>query len=285
MTAWRKGRRVLSASLVFACAAPAGAQAPMPIFDTHLHYSEAAWNAYPPAEVVAVMDRAGVARALVSSTPDDGTLKLYAADATRFVPELRPYRGDVGAGTWTADAATPGYLAERLKRGIYVGIGEFHLFDAAAAGSEVVRAAARLAVDGGLLLHVHADAAPVEALFRVEPKLRILWAHAGFTSPPAEVGRMLEAYDNLSAELSFRAGDVAPGGRLDQVWRELLLRHAERFMIGTDTYVTGRWGQYEALIAEHRRWLEQLPRETAAAIAYGNAVALFGDGGRRELAR
>ena len=47
-------------------------------------------------------------------------------------------------------------------------------------------------------------------------------------------------------------------------------------MVGSDTYVTSRWGSYAELIAEHRRYLDLLPPETAKAIAWGNAVRLFG---------
>ena len=47
-----------------------------PIFDTHLHYSQDAWGLFSPQEIVALMDQAGIYRALVSSTPDDGSLML-----------------------------------------------------------------------------------------------------------------------------------------------------------------------------------------------------------------
>ena len=49
-------------------------------------------------------------------------------------------------------------------------------------------------------------------------------------------------------------------------------------MVGTDTYATGRWDAYGDLIEEHRRWLAQLPRDVAEAIAWGNAARLFGAG-------
>jgi predicted TIM-barrel fold metal-dependent hydrolase len=62
-------------------------------------------------------------------------------------------------------------------------------------------------------------------------------------------------------------------------------KHPGRFMIGTDTYVTSRWGSYLELIEEHRAWLGQLPRDVAEKIAYRNAVSLFGAGGRSELSR
>ncbi len=56
------------------------------------------------------------------------------------------------------------------------------------------------------------------------------------------------------------------------------MRHADRFMIGTDTYVPSRWDIYGALIDEHRRWLARLPPTVAEAIAHGNAARRFGPG-------
>ena len=46
----------------------------LPIFDTHIHYSQPDWQVFTPERILAILDRAGVRRALVSSTPDDGTL-------------------------------------------------------------------------------------------------------------------------------------------------------------------------------------------------------------------
>ncbi len=268
---------------------PAAAADRLPIFDTHMHYSREAWGSYGPGRIMDTLDAAGVARALVSSTPDDGTLLLYRHDKDRIVPILRPYHGDVNAANWTRAPGIVAYIEERLRRGIYRGIGEFHLFDEGDARSAPVRRVVALAVARDIVLHVHAGAGPVRALFAVDPKVKVLWAHAGMSTPPEVVGELLERYPGLSTEVSFRAADIAPalqnpgghppGGRLGKAWRVLFLRHPDRFMIGTDTYVTGRWDTYGGLIEEHRRWLAQLPGEVARAIAYGNAVARFGAGG------
>src|SRR5262245_11046986 len=64
----------------------------LPIFDTHLHYSAPDWAEYPEARILGILQQAGIKRALVSSTPDDGTIKLYQKDPQRIVPILRPYR-------------------------------------------------------------------------------------------------------------------------------------------------------------------------------------------------
>ena len=86
----------------------------------------------------------------------------------------------------------------------------------------------------------HADAAVVEALFLKRPDLKILWAHAGFFESAAVVGRMLDRYPALWTELSYRAVHIMPGGALEAEWKALLIRHADRFMIGTDTWAVDR---------------------------------------------
>lgn len=269
--------------LLWALPAMAAAEKRLPIFDAHMHYSHGAWDMFPPAAVVGKMDAAGVPRALVSSTPDDGTLTLFRRDAGRFVPELRPYRTGVTLTNWFRDPGVPDYLAERLKRGVYRGIGEFHLFDETEARTPQLRRVIALAVEYDILLHVHTGAAPVLALFAVEPKLKILWAHAGMSTPPELIGKLLDRHQRLWAELSFRAGDIAEDDTVAPAWRALFERHPDRFMIGTDTYRAFRWDVYAELVDEHRAWLDLLPRELAEAVAYRNAVRLFGAGGRKAL--
>src|SRR5437660_12660227 len=82
-------------------ATPLRAQSPdLPIFDTHIHYSAPDWAEYPPDRILGILQKAGVKRALVSSTPDDGTLTLYQKDPNRVVPTLRPYRPPKHIGPW-----------------------------------------------------------------------------------------------------------------------------------------------------------------------------------------
>ena len=65
---------------------------PLPIFDAHIHYSHDAVEYVPPEEVAKILRDAGVKKALVSSSDDDGTQKLKAAAPEIVVPALRPYR-------------------------------------------------------------------------------------------------------------------------------------------------------------------------------------------------
>ncbi len=257
----------------FAAAAPR-----LPLFDTHVHYSRGAWEVYSPKRILKKLAAAGVKRALVSSTPDEGTLMLYEADPRRIVPNLRPYRVSGDMSRWAWDGEVLAYVTKRIKRGIYKGIGEFHLFEDRDAASPYIKKLARIAVERNIALQVHSGAGPVNVLFSHTPKLKILWAHAGMSEPPGVVGKLLDRYANLWAGVSFRGGDIAPGGKLDPEWRALFLRHPDRFVYGTDTYITERWESYGALVAAHRAWLGQLPRKIAEGIAHRNAVRLFGAG-------
>ena len=83
---------------LFAGAATAAER--LPIFDAHIHYNRDAWEAYEPDKVIELLDAAGVPRALVSSTPDDGTLMLFEAAPDRVVPILRPYRSSRDRADW-----------------------------------------------------------------------------------------------------------------------------------------------------------------------------------------
>ncbi len=228
---------------------------------------------------------ADVVRALVSSTPDDGTLALRQAAPNRVAPLLRPYRGDISLGNWTRDPNLMAYVEERLALGSHLGIGEVHVADPSQLETPQMAALIDLAARRGLFLQVHSGAAPIRALFAADPSLKILWAHAGMSEPAEVVGEMLDRYGHLWTETSFRAGDILNGDTIDPSWRKLFLRHSDRFLIGSDTYVPGRWAEYTAIIAAHRAWLAQLPGDVAKAIAYGNAVRLLGDGGLPELAR
>ena len=262
---------------LLAVGVPLRAQEKMPIIDTHVHYSRPAWDVFAPPVILEKLEQAGVVRALVSSTPDDGTLALYRADPKRIVPVLRPYRTRADMADWFASDAVLDYMKGRLAGGPYVGIGEFHLNGAANAGTPQIREIARLAVARNLMLHAHSDAEAVRALFEVEPRLRIHWAHSGF-APAAAVGEMMDRYRRLTADVSFRAGEINSGGVLDPVWRDLLIRHKDRFMIGTDTYINSQWDAYGELIADHRDWLGKLPGDVAEAIAHENAEREFGIG-------
>jgi Amidohydrolase len=247
--------------------------ADLPIVDAHIHYSHDAWSVVPPKEAVALLRKAGVKRALVSSSDDEGTQKLVAEAPDLIIPELRPYRKRGDIGTWARDEAIITYVEERLRKHRYVAIGEFHLYGADAE-LPVPRRIVQLAKQYGLMLHAHSDADAVERLFRQDPEARILWAHAGFERPE-RVREMLRQHRNLWADLAFRT-DHAAGGKLTPEWREVFLEFPDRFMVGTDTFVPERWHYVSEHAAWSRGWLADLPPDVAERIAWKNGEAILG---------
>jgi hypothetical protein len=247
---------------------------PLPIFDAHIHYSHDAWETVPVQDAIAILRKAGVKRALISSSGDDGQQRLYAAAPDLVVPELRVYRNRGEIGTWFRDETLIPYLEQRLAKYRYAGIGEFHLYGADA-DLPVPRRMVQLAKKYSLFLHAHSDVEAVERLFKQWPQARILWAHAGFERPE-RVAEMLRKHKNLWADLAFRTDQAS-----DPAWRSVFLQHADRFMVGTDTFTPERWHYVPEHAEWSRRWLANLPRDVAERIAWKNGESLFGSFSQR----
>jgi len=273
----RRGRAAavrLSLLAALACpAVPVAAQVPLPIFDAHLHYSHDAWERLPPKEAVALLRQAGLKRALVSSSSDEGTQKLYAEAPDLVLPSLRPYRSRGEIGSWIRDPTVVDHLESRLQRYRYVAIGEYHVYGADA-DLPVVRRVVQLAREHKLFLHSHSDADAIERQFRQDPDARILWAHSGFDAPE-KVREMLRKHKNLWCDLAFRS-DHATMGRVDEGWRAAFLEFPDRFLVGTDTFTPERWHYVVEHARWSRQWLADLPPAVAERIAWKNGEALFG---------
>ena len=271
---------MISAGLLLVAASPlAAADTPAfdgPVFDTHMHYSRDAWGVYSPRDVLEKMDKANVSAALVSSTPDEGTMKLFDFAPARVVPGFRPYRTSGDRARWYKNPDLLAYNKLRLASRRHMVFGEVAIHVPENLETPEMAEYLSIAAEQGMVLHPHTYADVVELLFKKLPEQKILWAHAGFAEPPSVVARMLDRYPNLWAELSFRAEHIMPDDELDPEWRDLLIRHAGRFTVGSDTWEIDRWGVYKGLIGEHRSWLGKLPRDVAEKIAFRNAEALFG---------
>ena len=268
----RAMRKLLT--LVFLLAVPDVARAAdLPIFDAHIHYSHDAVLATPPKEAVAILRKAGLKRALVSSSDDAGTQKLLAEAPDLIVPALRPYRTRGDVGTWAKDDAVMRYVEELLRKHTYAAIGEFHLYGADA-DLPIPRRIVQLAKQHGLFLHAHSDVDAIERIFQQDPGARVLWAHSGFERPDT-VREMLRAHKNLWADLAFRS-DQGSGNKVTPEWREAFLEFPDRFMIGTDTFVPERWHYVLENAAFSRGWLSDLPADVAERIAWKNGETLFG---------
>jgi len=246
--------------------------AELPIFDAHVHYSHDAWENLPPKDAIAILRRAGVVRALVSSSGDEGTQRLVAEAPDLVLPSLRPYRTRGDIATWVRDESVVAFLEDRLARQRYVAVGEFHLYGADA-DLPVPRRMVALAREHRLVLHAHSDTDAIERLFKQDPAARILWAHSGFDSPDA-IRAMLARHRNLWCDLAFRS-EPGGDGKVPAEWRALFTDFPDRFMVGTDTFTPERWHYIVEHAAWSRAWLADLPPPLAERIAWRNADALF----------
>ncbi len=267
--------RRVSALVLSTCwlAALSASAAELPIFDAHVHYSHDAVELTSPKQAAAILRKAGLKSALVSSSGDEGTQQLLAEAPEIVIPSLRPYRTRGETSSWVRDETVVAFLEDRLRRHRYAAIGEFHLFGADA-DLPVPRRMVALAKQHRLVLHAHSDADAIERLFAQDPQARVLWAHSGFDRPE-KVAEMLRKHKNLWADLAYR-NEHGSGGKVAPEWRKLFTEFPDRFMVGTDTFTPERWHYLVEHASWSRAWLTDLPKPLAERLAWRNGQALFG---------
>jgi hypothetical protein len=256
----------------------AQAQQQIEIFDTHLHYNQEPKPFYTLDQVREVFRRNGIIGIVATSRPNKGTRELVDAKwpELKVVPFIRPYRVRNDMQTWFNDPTIFELIKEEYARGYYRGIGEFHIYGKSAQ-SDWVKRMVDFAVERSLFLHAHCDEEALLILFGHNPKAKIIWAHTGFSVPPARVAELLDQHkDALWGELSYRSGITGGDGKLTSEWRDLFARYSDRFLLGSDTWINERWFGYDTIFKEYRGWLANLPADQAQRIASGNALRLFG---------
>ncbi len=244
----------------------------LPIFDAHIHYSHDAVTLVPPEEAVRALREAGLRKALVSSSDDNGTQLLFAAAPDLIVPSLRPYRRRGEISTWMHDPTVIDYVEANLADNSYFAIGEFHAY-----GDDiktpVLQRIIALAREHNLLLHAHSDADAIDLIFETDPDALMLWAHSGFAQPET-VREVLARHDNLWADLAFR-NDQSSGGRVADDWLPVFEAFPDRFMVGTDTFAPERWYYVKDHADFSREWISSLPEDLVDRIAYRNAEEMI----------
>lgn len=195
-----------------------------PLFDTHLHYSDEAFAAFPIDDVLARMQRSGVRAVVANSRPNDGTVALAAAPqaaaaGVTVVPFVHLYRNRTDYTGWFADETFYTMVQQQLAAGTNVGpfkgIGEFHLYDSANADGAVARKLMLLAQKKHLAVLAHVDDDAIDRLLRHAPRAQLMWAHTGIGGAPvARVRALLARYPLLMGELSYRPGLSDADGHL-----------------------------------------------------------------------
>lgn len=90
-------------------------QAGMSLIDAHLHYNAADEDAHTPHLVLESLERNGVLRAAVTSSPPERVLELQRLAPARIVPLLGVYRSPEDKEDWHGDASN-GRVGRNLIR-------------------------------------------------------------------------------------------------------------------------------------------------------------------------
>lgn len=254
---------------VFSAAQAAG---DVPMIDAHSHYSAEHAEAVSSADVVALLDMAGVEKIVISGTPARFAAALHAHVPTRVIPLLGVYDEKRGKADWMHDPDLPRRVAALLEKGHWAGLGELHLF-ARDARNPVFEQLVKLAADHDLVLLMHGDVEIIDRIFALAPDLRVVWAHLGTKPSPALLDAALarHAGRQLWIDTSVRDERIAPDGRLLPEWQALFEAHPQRFMVAVDAFSANRWQHYEAVVTHIRTWTSDLPKDLAARLLHENA--------------
>jgi len=256
--------------------------------------------------IVPLMDRAGVARIILSAR---GHLKHWRIDAfaaehrDRIVAALRT------KGRVYADNHPNYYKLLRAQEHLpqFAAMAEIILWHAAKgnvapkwvipASSPQVRAALDIAFQRGwpVVLHYEFAAAggakeglmrELEGLLRTHSRHPFALTHMGQLDL-ADTRRLIEAHPNIhfipSWSNSITAGissqpwvNLFDGRHLKPDWKALITAHPKRFVLGFDNVFAQHWGdQYVAQVELWREALADLPDAVAHAVAHRNAEKLW----------
>ncbi len=261
--------------LLFPTAVASG-QTVIPIFDSHSHFKSEEAGEYSPADIVALLDQQKIERMVIVGEPAGRAMSLYQYAPERFVPFLGLYRSYLEKGSWMFDSALPARMRSQLEKASYAGIGEVHIFTPQK-NSPVFKQIVALADEYNLPLLLHGDAAVIEQVFEWFPDMQIIWAHLGTQPEPEVIHEMLTRYPAaLFIDTSVRDERFEANGELKPEWRALFIEHADRLLVGIDTYSLQRWQRMDQVTRRIRHWLDQLPVDVARKLAYENARGLFG---------
>ncbi|MBF6057406.1 MULTISPECIES: amidohydrolase family protein [Thiomicrorhabdus] len=261
---------------VITCQAHAQDSKTLPLIDAHSHYAQADTEAFNPQEIIGILDTNRVEKILITSTPNQGTIKLYDYAPNRVIPFLSVYRTKADKPDWMHRGAVVAEAEEALKTGKFKGIGELHIF-AKDRKSPVLKGLVELAKANRLPMLIHGDAEIIDEIFQIDPSAQILWAHLGTKPEITLLSSMLQRYpQNLYIDTSVRDKQLLAEGVLAKKWKAFLIDHQDRLMAAIDTFSVNRWKTYDLVVKDIQTWLADLPPEVARKIARGNAERFFG---------
>ncbi|QCU90522.1 amidohydrolase family protein [Thiomicrorhabdus sediminis] len=256
----------------------AGAENKRELFDSHLHYGHEDVAHFSEQQVMQIFDRNRVKYALISSTPNSGTEKLYRYSPNRIIPFLGVYHSLSDKRDWMHNLNVLEEVKQNLEKGFYRGIGEIHIF-AKDRKSPVLKGLVEIAAEQSLFMQIHGDAEILDEVFALAPNVTVLWAHLGTQPDPDYLREVLQRHpNNLYIDTSVRDKQLLANGKLSEAWQQLFIDYQDRFMIAVDTFSVNRWQTFDQVVSDINDWLDDLPPEVANKLAYDNAYRLFKEG-------
>ena len=247
----------------------------MDIYDGHIHYNKTIWKRLPAEAAVGHLVDSDIQRAIVSSTPAEGTEALYRVAPERIIPFIRPYRSTRDVQTWHHNPEILDYIRGKAKTGIYRGFGEFHMWHEHLDGQSIVPQLMQIAAEQNWAISAHTDKQAIISLIEMQPMVNVIWAHCGFDIPAAEIQSLIESYPRFYCEMSLYEKLLDEDDNLFPEWKLLMEKHPDRFMVGVDTYKDARWGEVADHVKLIQEWLAQLTPNAATKIARDNIARLF----------
>lgn len=274
--------------------------------DSHIHFNWDHRAETSAAEVVEILKQHNVGLTIVAGTPSELALELREEGGDWIIPFFSPYIHETGKQDWYKDEEVLRRAADGLQKGLYFGIGEVHFMNGFQPKTDndiflkLIALAKRY--DVPMLIHIDSgNEVTFQRLCEANPKVRMIFAHAGGNLRPAHIEKILNACDNVWIDFAARDpwrydGISKEDYTLLPEWKTLVLKYSDRFITGTDpvwkvtrwsTWDTDDegWTHYQKLYDYHWAWLNDLPEDVRRKIAWENTQVILDKQNRKKTGK